>query len=161
MKLNIRTMTIDDKPAVMQILKTTPEFTPAEVVVAEEVLDIYLHDPSGPDYKVLVAEIGSSIKGYVCYGPTPLTDGTWDMYWVAVAPGEQGRGIGGALFAAAEEKMKKARGRLILIETSSKPEYEKTRRFHERQGYELVTRIPDFYSVGDDRLTFQKRLPQS
>ncbi len=143
----------------MQILRTTPEFTPDEVILAEEVLDNCLRDPSGSGYNMLVAEIDSSIVGYVCYGPTPLTEGTWDMYWAAVASDQQGKGIGSALFSAAEDRMKEARARLILIETSSKPDYEKTLRFHQRHGYEVITRLPDFYAVGDDKLTLQKKLP--
>lgn len=151
-------MTGEDKPAIMQILRDTPEFKPAEVVVAEEVIDSYLYAPSSSGYHALVAEVVSSVVGYICYGPAPLTEGTWDIYWLAVAPKEQGRGIGRALVAFAEGKIKETQGRLAIIETSSKPEYERTRRFHHSQGYELVCRIADFYAPGDDKLVFQKRL---
>jgi ribosomal protein S18 acetylase RimI-like enzyme len=151
-------MTSRDKPAIMQILQATPEFKPDEVVVAGEVLDSYLSDPSGSGYHVLVAEVSSSIVGYICYGPTPLTEGTWDIYWMAVAANEQGRGIGRALLALAEDKIREAQGRLAIIETSSKPEYERTRRFHYLQGYQVAGRIGDFYAPGDDKLIFQKRL---
>jgi ribosomal protein S18 acetylase RimI-like enzyme len=151
-------MISEDKLAIMQILRSTPEFKPAEVVIAEEVIDSYLDDPSGSGYYVLVAEIGPSVVGYVCYGPTPLTEGTWDMYWLAVAPEEQGRGIGKALLAIAEGNIREAQGRIVLIETSSTPEYERTRRFHHSQGYEVACRIGDFYAPGDDKLVFQKRL---
>ena len=158
MRLKIRPAVGADKPALLQILQNTPEFTPVDVRVAAELLDAYLEDPVNSGYFVLVAEADSSVTGYVCYGPTPLTTGTWDVYWMVVAPLEQGRGIGQALLAAAEAKMKEAQGRLILIETSSRPEYEKTRRFYLSQAYELISRIPDFYEFGDDKLTFQKRL---
>jgi ribosomal protein S18 acetylase RimI-like enzyme len=147
-----------DKPAIMGILRATPEFKPAEVVVAEEVIDGYLADPTGSGYITLVAEDGPTVNGYICYGPTPLTEGTWDVYWIAVAAGEQGRGIGGALLAYAEAKIGQTGGRLILIETSSQESYEKTRRFYANHGYETVARLPDFYAPGDDRLILQKRL---
>ncbi len=142
----------------MQILHNTPEFKPSEVVVAEERIDSYLRDPSGSGYSVLVALDGSAIAGYICYGPTPLTDGTWDLYWQAVARRKQGKGIGSALTKAAEKEIRKVKGRLAIIETSSTPAYEKTRRFHLGQGYEIIARIPDFYSPGDDKLILQKRL---
>jgi ribosomal protein S18 acetylase RimI-like enzyme len=158
MKPKMRPMTSRDKPAIVQILRATSEFKPAEVVVAEEVLDSYLSNPSGTGYQVLVAEVGSSIVGYICYGPTPLTEGTWDIYWLAVAANEQRRGIGRALLALAEDKIREAQGRLAIIETSSKPEYERTRRFHYLQGYQVAGRIGDFYAPGDDKLIFQKRL---
>ena len=175
--LKIRPMIKEDKQAIMQILRDTPEFIPAEVVVAEEVLDNYLKDPSGSGYYVFVAELTlppllerqgikvkgkgnqqSELVGYICYGPTPLTEGTWDIYWMAVNQKAKGKGIGSALLALAEGKIKEAGGRLILIETSSKPEYERTIKFHRSQGYEVVSQIPDFYALGDDKLTLQKRL---
>ena len=158
MRPKIRPMSVKDKPAVMQILQATPEFKTAEVVVAEELLDCYLEAPSTSGYYVLVAEAGSSVIGYICYGPTPLTEGTWDIYWIAVAAKEQGQGVGQTLVASVEKKISETQGRLVFIETSSKPEYEKTRRFHQSQGYQLAGRIADFYEPGDDKLTYLKRL---
>jgi len=157
MKPKIRPMTDEDKQSVMHILRTTPEFMPAEVIVAEEVIDSYLHDISGSDYHVFVAAVESLVTGYVCYGPTPLTEGTWDLYWLAVAPKQQGKGIGKALIEFAEDQIKRSGGRLAIIETSSKPEYERTLRFHHARGYEIVCRIADFYAPGDDKLILQKR----
>ena len=151
-------MTGEDKPAIMRILHDTPEFKPSEVVIAEEVLDSYLNNPSGSDYLALVAETDLTVTGYVCFGPTPLTEGTWDIYWLAVAPKQQRQGIGATLLTVAGDKIKQMRGRLMLAETSSKPEYEKTRRFYQSQGYQLIAQIADFYVPGDDKLIFQKRL---
>ena len=142
----------------MALLRGLPEFKPAEVVVAEEVIDSYLADPAGSGFNTLVAEADSVITGYICYGPTPLTEGTWDIYWIAVSAPEQGRGTGGALLAYAEDKIKESKGRLIVIETSSQPGYEKTRRFYLNHGYEAACRLADFYAPGDDKLILQKRL---
>jgi ribosomal protein S18 acetylase RimI-like enzyme len=146
-----------DKPSLMALLQSTPEFKPAEVVVAEEVIDSYLHDPQGSGYNVLVSG-DSAINGYICYGLAPLTAGTWDIYWIAVSPPEKGRGLGGALLAYAEERIKEAGGRLIIIETSSLAGYERTRRFYQKHAYETVARITDFYAPGDDKVILQKRL---
>jgi ribosomal protein S18 acetylase RimI-like enzyme len=147
-----------DKPAVTRILRDTPEFKPDEVVVAEEVIDSYLRNPEGSGYYASVAESDSTVVGYICYGPAPLTEGTWDVYWIAVRGGEQGRGIGGNLLADAEDRIRAEGGRLILIETSSQESYAKTHRFYSNRGYETVARLPDFYAPGDDRVIFQKRL---
>ncbi len=155
---NIRPMTQRDKPAIKKIVAATSKFNPTEVVVAEEVIDSYLKSSYQSGYHILVAEAKQLVVGYVCYGPAPLTEGTWDIYWIVVSGGEQSRGIGGALMVFAEGEIEKARGRLALVETSSKPEYEKTRRFYHRHGYEVISRIPDFYTVGDDKVIFQKRL---
>lgn len=142
----------------MRILGNTPEFKPAEVVVAEELIDSCLDDPINSGYYTLIAESGSALTGYICYGPTPLTEGTWDIYWMAVAREKQGQGIGGALLEAAEKKILEAQGRLAIIETSSIPSYEKTRRFYLGQGYEVMTTIPDFYAPSDGKLIMMKRL---
>jgi ribosomal protein S18 acetylase RimI-like enzyme len=151
-------MTTTDKPVVMQLLRNTPEFKAQEIPVAEEVIDSYLHSPGGSGYHALVALIESQIIGYISYGPTPLTDGTWDIYWTAISQKNQRRGIGKTLLSYAEKEIKKARGRIILIETSSTIDYEKSRQFYISQGYELISQIKDFYTVGDDKLIFRKTI---
>jgi len=147
-----------DKPALMALLRGLPEFKPAEVVVAEEVIGSYLADPTGSGFNTLVTQDGPAITGYISYGPAPLTEGTWDVYWIAVAAGEQGKGVGGVLLAYAEDKIKEAKGRLIIIETSSQVSYEKTSRFYSKHGYEAIAHLPDFYAPGDDKIILQKRL---
>ncbi len=154
----VRPMIGQDRPALTAFLRVIPEFTPVELKVAEELIDCYLGDPSGSGYHIAVAEVDSTVVGYTCYGPTPLTEGTWDVYWIAVSPEAQGNGVGKALMAFVEGRIKETRGRLILIETASKSEYEKTRRFYDSQGYQLICRVPDFYEPGDDKLVLQKRL---
>jgi len=151
-------MNQEDKPGIMQILRSTPEFKPVEVAVAEDVIDSYLGNPCRSGYHVLVAELNLTIAGYISFGPTPLTEGTWDLYWMAVAPDKQRQGIGSVLLEAAEKSIREAGGRLAIIETSSIPAYANTRHFHIRNGYEIIARLPDFYAPGDDKLILQKRL---
>jgi ribosomal protein S18 acetylase RimI-like enzyme len=151
-------MSAGDKPALMQILKNTPEFKPFEVVVAEELIDYFLADGVKSGYNILIAEDDGQVAGYICYGETPCTVGTWDIYWIAVSQVKRGRGIGKMLSATAEDIMKQSKGRLAFIETSSTPLYENTRRFYIARGYGQVARIPDFYLPGDDKLILQKRL---
>jgi GNAT superfamily N-acetyltransferase len=155
--LTVRAMTAEDKPPVMQMLKNIPEFLPPEVAVAEEVIDSYLRDEQA-GYYILVAHNGHQVMGYICYGPTPLTQGAWDVYWLAITPSLQGRGLGGILLSWAENCIREAGGRLALIETSGKPEYTKTIRFYCDQGWQEICRVPDFYAPHDDKLILQKRL---
>ncbi len=156
--IKIRPVTKKDRPKLAAILRNTPEFKPFEVIVAEEVIDSYLSDPEGSGYNIYIAEEDSVTIGYICYGPTPLTESTWDMYWMAVAPGNRGRGVGSELMTFAENQIRTNKGKLIIIETSSKPEYENTLRFHLKHGYQEICRIPDFYAHGDDKIILQKRL---
>jgi GNAT superfamily N-acetyltransferase len=155
--MNIRRMTPKDKSTIRQILHNTPEFTNAEVELAIQVINDHLSDPDESGYFILVAEIGSVVAGYVCYGPTPITEGTWDVYWIAVDRDIRERGVGTQLMEAVEANIKDAKGRLILIETSSKPGYEKTNRFYQFLDYTESCRIRDFYAIGDDRITYEKR----
>jgi len=155
---HIRPMVARDREALLGLLATVPEFSPTDIEVAVEVIDSYLRDPGGSGYNTFVAEVGGVIAGYICYGPTPLTQGTWDIYWMATAPDRQGQGIGTGLMEFAEGRIAEAGGRMTVIETSSRPEYEKTRRFHGSKGYRIAGRIPDFYAPGDDGLFFIKKL---
>jgi ribosomal protein S18 acetylase RimI-like enzyme len=158
MTVGIRPMAAGDKPALMQILRNTPEFKPHEVAVAEEVIDAFLNDPRESGYFTLVAEDNDEIAGYICYGETPCTVGTWDIYWVAVDREKRRRGIGKVLSETAEAAIKKGGGRLAIIETSSTPLYDNTRNFYLGRGYETIARIPDFYMTGDDKLILVKKL---
>jgi len=153
----VRPMTDRDRERVLEIIRLTEMFRPEEIEVAAELIDIYLDRPGQRDYEVVVIEdAGGRVAGYLTYGPTPLTDGTYDLYWMAVSPEAQGRGLGKELVLWLEKQVAEAGGRLILIETSSQPKYEKTRKFYLGLGYEEASRIPDFYRAGDSRITYVK-----
>jgi ribosomal protein S18 acetylase RimI-like enzyme len=158
MTLQVRPMEAKDKQALLPMLKDTPEFKPIEVSVAEEVINSYLTHWTDSGYNIQVAEDNGELAGYICYGQTPCTIGTWDIYWIAVDRTKRGRNIGKTLSELAEKEIKNTGGRLIIIETSSTPSYENTIKFYLKRGYEVVARIPDFYAPGDDKLILQKKL---
>lgn len=151
-------MLAEDKPGLLSILKNTPEFKPIEVTVAEELIDTYLAHGISSGYHIQIAEDDGNVLGYVCFGETPCTVGTWDIYWIAVDKEKRGKNIGKTLSNVAEDAIKQADGRLIIIETSSIPLYENTRKFYFARGYEEVARIPNFYTIGDDKIILQKVL---
>lgn len=145
-----------DRQALVRLVEATALFSAAEKDVAVEVLDAFLENP-GKDYFALGAFTQrGSLLGYACYGPTPCTSGTWDLYWIAVSGESRGRGIGTLLMEEIERRLVQQHARLVLIETSSRADYEPTRGFYERRGYEVVARVPDFYDVGDDRVIFAR-----
>ncbi len=130
-----------------------------EVDCALDLIDIYLHNQEQKDYRVVVAEDHrGKVCGYACWGPVPLTTGTFDLYWIATHPDAHGLGFGRALMMFVEERVREENGRLLVLETSSKESYGETVRFYHRLGYEEASRIRDFYEVGDDKMTFVKRL---
>jgi ribosomal protein S18 acetylase RimI-like enzyme len=150
-------MTPEDRETVLAIVEATDMFTPAELLCAREQVDIYLGQPQQQDYFLVVVENrGGRVVGYMSYGLTPLTSGTYDLYWMAVVPEEQGRGYGKELVRWLEAKVRNEGGRIILAETSSQPKYESTRRFYLGLDFKEVSRIPDFYKLGDDRITYAK-----
>ena len=150
-------MTAEDKPSVMQILNSTPQFNLLDRAVAEEVVDAYLYNPTGQEFHALVAEVDDHIVGYVCYGPNSMTVSTWGIYWIAVAGADHGKGIGRQLMTITENNIQKADGKLIVLETSSTPLYDRTNRFYKKLDYHPASRIADFYSPGDDQILYIKR----
>src|SRR5262245_52560542 len=88
----IRRLHPSDRPALGQLVSLDGLFTRAEISVALELIDAALASPEG-DYRVLAAEVDGRILSYVCYGPTPMTVGTWDLYWVVTHPDARGQGL--------------------------------------------------------------------
>ena len=147
-----------DIEALRLILRLTPEFTPEERPVAEEVLEGCLENPAESGYHGIVAVSGDIPAGFACYGPTPLTSGNWEIYWLAVAPDYRRSGIGSELMTAVENAVRQAGGRQVTLETSSQPSYAGTRRFYRRLGYHETALIPDYYRPGDDLIIYLKKL---
>jgi len=153
----LRKLRADDLLELERILAATEAFTPAEVEVAMELLEIVIKEPAQRDYEVAVAEALGKVAGYVLFGPVPATVGNFDLYWIAVDPAAQGTGVGQRLIEHVEEEVRKRGGRMVCLETSSQGGYSRTRSFYEKAGYQLESRIRDFYKPGDDRLTYVKR----
>ena len=162
--MKIRPVEARDRERIHQILVATNRFTDEEVRIADELVESAVEHPEKGDYNVHVLEEPDSgpskaVEGYVCYGPTPMTDGVFDLYWIAVDPRAQGLGFGQLLLRFVENEVRRQRGRMLLIETSSKESYGPTMRFYERSGYDEISRIKDFYRIEDDKVVFCKKLP--
>ncbi len=113
---------------------------------------------SNPDYSFLGAFTpDDELIGYACYGPTPGTEGTYDLYWIAVDPAAHGTGIGTILLSEVERRLEGHRARLLVVETSSRSDYAQTRNFYGRRGFAESARVRGFYAPGDDRIIFTKR----
>ena len=148
----------EDKTAIESILRSSGAFRDEEVAVGLDLLNETLHPRPDTDYEWILAERDEAILGFACYGPVPMTDGTFDLYWIAVAPEARGTAVASELDNAAEIEVQRRAGRWIIAETSSTDPYAAARRFYLKQGYRLIERIPDYYRDGDDRMTFGKRI---
>jgi len=155
----IRKLVSNDKEKIRGILIDTKHFNEDEIKIAIELIDDCL-DNDDSDYIIQVYENDETKEaaGYICYGKRPLTDMTYDLYWIAVDPNIHGKGIGSNLVKYMEEDLKKSDGNLILIETSGKESYENERKFYTKNGYEVQTIIKDFYRRGDDLFIYRKYL---
>lgn len=181
-EIRLRKLVALDRAPIEAILRATQVFNEAEIAIALELVDA----PGSAGYRFIVAEIDDArakserasgetserasrlaardeldttrVAGYACFGATPLTQGTFDLYWIAVDPTLHGSGVGQRLMQATEDAIRSAGGRLMLIETASKPSYDKTRAFYRAWGCDELARIPDFYAVGDDKVIYARKL---
>jgi ribosomal protein S18 acetylase RimI-like enzyme len=165
-------MTAKYRTRVRDILAATKVFREEEVDVAIELFDEVFgtpvvvgstsasnYAPANSDYFFLGAFTPEEeLAGFACYGPTPNTDHTFDLYWIAVHPAAQGTGCGTILLNEVERRLKGLNARLLVVETSSRSDYKNTRGFYFRRGYVESARACDFYAPADDRITFTKRL---
>ena len=152
----IRPTTSADRGPIREFLIDTGFFRPDEIDVAMEVLDDAIAAGSKGDYQSYAAEVAGEVAGWVCFGPTPCTIGTYDIYWIAVNRRHQGKGLGTVLIKYAEEQIAKQGGRLAVIETSGREIYHPTRQFYIRRGYSESARLRDFYAPGDDKVVYTK-----
>lgn len=138
------------------ITRATGLFRPEEVAIAVELLDESL--VGDPDYRFIGAYVGDDLAGYACFGPTPGTEGTYDLYWLVVDPARQGQGIGTELLRRVERQLVADGCRLVVVETSSRADYASTRGFYERHGYTRAATLPGYYAPGDDLVIYLKEL---
>jgi ribosomal protein S18 acetylase RimI-like enzyme len=156
--IDIRPTQSQDADALLRLAGAEPLFTTEEADTVAELLEAYLNDEDHNGYYFLSAMENDELLGFACYGPTPLTQGTFDLYWIAVGQGAKGKGIGRALMAQTENEVRKQGGRMIVLDTSGRAEYAPTRAFYQRLGYTLAATIPEFYAPGDDLIIYTRTL---
>jgi ribosomal protein S18 acetylase RimI-like enzyme len=159
--MEIGQLRASNRSRLAELLVATGAFHPDEIEIALSLFDFEMTRPASDevaDYEFVGAFEDDRLAGYACYGPTPATEGTYDLYWLAVHPEAQGRGIGRALVHAVETKLVARGGRLLLVETSSRADYAGTRQFYARSGYTEAARVRDFYAPADDRILLTTRL---
>ena len=151
----LRHLTAADRGRIEEITRAVGVFHADEIPVALEVFDGAV--AGSPDYLALGAEVDARLAGWICWGPTPCTDGTYDLYWMAVDPALHGSGVGTALVRAIERRLAGV-ARLVVVETAGRPDYAPTRAFYQARGYHRAAVIPDFYAPGDDQVIYTKQL---
>ncbi len=141
----------DDRQGILAVIAQIDMFNQEEKDTVRELWD-------EGSYHFLVARQDGQVIGFTCFAERGLTQGAYDLYWIAVAPSVQRQGVGEALMWATESEVRKRGGRLILVETSGTEAYAATRAFYEAIGYQREAVIRDFYRLGDDLVIYAKRL---
>jgi ribosomal protein S18 acetylase RimI-like enzyme len=139
-----------------QLTRGTGLFREEEVATAVELLDESL--AGDDDYQFVGAFADEQLVGYACWGPTPGTETTHDLYWIVVDRQRQGAGVGSQLLGEVEQRLRADGCRLVVVETSSRADYTPTRRFYETRGYTRTATIPGYYAPGDDLVVYTKDL---
>ncbi len=153
----------DEKETLVTLAQATGFFDSEEVQVVREMLTAYFDAPESEEYiwSVYREAPGGPPLGFVCYGPSSFSDGTYEIYWIAVDPEHQSRKIGTALLRSVEEDLQGRRARHLYLETSDREQYAPTRAFYERRGYEEVAHLLDYYRIGDGKVIYRKVLEYS
>jgi ribosomal protein S18 acetylase RimI-like enzyme len=160
----------EDRAAVKEIVESTGFFHPFELETALELVnEAVARGEEQSSYRFLFLEAtedetaeenSSRPAAYVCYGEIPCTEQRYDIYWIAVRKEMRGRGLGKVLLAATEKEISALGGRLVFLETSSRPQYEPTRQFYLSSGYEIAALVDDYYADGEGMVIFRKYLKE-
>jgi ribosomal protein S18 acetylase RimI-like enzyme len=154
----IRATLESETESLLELARSTDVFKPMEIDSLKEVLEEYHAMDDKFQHRAMTYEQDDSPIGFAYYAPIDMTDRTWLIYWIFVGKATQARGVGTRLLKYAESDIARTDGRLLLIDTSSLPSYEPTRRFYLKHGYEVAGIFRDFYADGDDQVAYVKRL---
>jgi len=145
-----------DVNTVGEMTSSTGFFSTEEIAIAEELIQTAHEKGPGSGYRFLFAESPTATVGFTCYGPIPGTRSSYDLYWIVVHRAFQGAGWGARLLAETETRVRAQGGTRIYADTSSRAQYEPTRRFYEKNGFRQAARLEDFYAPGDGKVIYQK-----
>lgn len=152
----IRALCADDRDALAALLAGEASFRADERPVALQLIDGAL--AGDPDYRVRVAVAGERVVGYACYGPTPMTAASFDLYWLVVEAAQRGRGFGRRLVEDVEAEIRAGGGGNIRIETSPAPAHAAARALYAKLGYPLAVELAAFYRADEPLLIYYKRI---
>ena len=154
----IRPIVPADTPALVALSGSSGLFKPDELDAVRGMLDEYHATHAANDHHIIAYEDGGGPVGLAYFAPKVFTDRVWELMMIAVDGPRQRQGVGSEMLRAVEEAVRGRNGRLLLIETSDKSGFERTRLFYRKHGYAEVARIPDYFADGDGKASFVKRL---
>lgn len=148
----------NDLDAISELVRATGFFHEDETAIASELVQERLNKGAASGYEFLIAELGGRVAGYACFGKIDGTADAFDLYWIAVDPELQGRGLGRDILRRSEAIMRDMGASRVYIDTSSSDTYRATRAFYTAMGYVEEARLADFYKKGDGKVIFMTNL---
>ena len=153
----IRPTTPDDTTALISLAEATGLFQSSQLEELGEMLANYFDGNSDSD-RFWVTDEDDKLIGVAYCEIEPMTNQTWNLRLIAIRSDRQGQGRGTLLMRYIEQRLTARGGRVLLVETSGLPNFERTRSFYCKCGYKEEARIRDFYDVGDDKIVYRKVL---
>ena len=153
----IRKFESTDKAAMMQLSTAVGLFQAAELLELENTVDKHIAAGDESNERWFV-EDDKQIIGVAYAMPEKMTEGTWNLLYIAVHPDQQKTGRGRNLLAHVEKELSNYGARVLLVETAGLDEFDYVRSFYKANGYREEARISDFYTDGMDKVIFWKRI---
>lgn len=153
-------VTAEDAARIRRLVAGTGMFSAAEVDIAVELVEERVARGRASGYEFVIAEEAGRLAGYACYGPTPATQGTIDLYWIVVGADRQSRGLGRQILSRTEAAARQIGGQRLYAETSGTGKYAPTRAFYRRTGFRKAAELPEFYGPGDSKIILVKDIPK-
>jgi ribosomal protein S18 acetylase RimI-like enzyme len=150
---NIRPVTPNDIPVLKKVIDANGLF-PSDML--DDMISDYFDNDNSSDFWLTYADHEPITIAYCA--PEKMTEGTWNLYLIAVHPECQGEGLGTSMVRYIEQMLKKRGERLLLVETSGLAEFDRTRAFYRQCGFDEEARIREFYQAGEDKIVFRKSL---
>jgi len=154
----IRPIVPADTPALVAVSGSSGLFKLDDLDAVKAMLDEYHATNAANGHNIITDEESGTLVGIAYFAPKVFTDRVWELLMIAVDESRHRQGIGSKMLPAVEDDVRASDGRLLLIETSDKSGFERTRLFYRKHGYAEVAHIPDYFADGDGKASFLKRL---
>jgi ribosomal protein S18 acetylase RimI-like enzyme len=153
----IRPITPNDRTALIALAAASGLFEPAQTAELAQMLDQHFN-PEDENQELWLTDDDHGPVSVAYVAPERMTEGTWNLYLIAVDPDRQRQGRGMALLNHIEHLLTARGERVLLVETSGVESFEYVRSFYRKSGYDEEARIREFYKAGDDKIIFRKAL---
>lgn len=155
----IRSVEPEDAPTVVSLAVAAELFAADDATVVEAMMDDYVareHD-RGHGCAIDVDASGEPVA-VAYWEPATATDRSWYLTMIGVRRDRHRQGRGSVLLRYVEQQLRADGQRLLLVETSSTPTFDRARSFYRSRGYGEEARVRDYYEPGDDMILFRKAL---